>query len=424
MNTVLILPNLRVGKAKTDIVSENTFSDIENAKWINGSIDYISAKDFGAVGDGVTDDTTAIQAWASSTSKNKFLPEGTFLVNSMITCSVAGAVITGGGVLKANTVGIDVLKLTADNQRVSGIEIDGNSKGRYLIWATGATPVVDKCYLHDAYSTTSSPRGINIENNPGGGIIANNRIYNITAVGNASPGDANGAARAVAINGIATPNAPYFVYNNDIRNILGEEGDAIQILFYSGTGTGYPIEANAHILDNEISNVSRRFIKIQASKCRVSGNILLHDGTVPALPSNSIDIIQSNDVGVLDNRIDANPLQLSISVQGVSGSLLQRCVVARNIIKQDDAKAWASIYSNYAQQCVFSDNIIWGGTNSVTIGNSDNCLIANNKQYGGANASVSFNANSTNTNITTAYNISMNLSRTNVTNSGTGARII
>lgn len=49
----------------------------------NFSNDYVSVKDFGAVGDGVTDDTAAIQA-AIDTGKNIIFPAGTYIISSTL----------------------------------------------------------------------------------------------------------------------------------------------------------------------------------------------------------------------------------------------------------------------------------------------------------------------------------------------------
>lgn len=59
----------------------------------------ISAKDFGAVGDGVTDDTKAIQAWASQTSQ-RHLSEGTYLISETIVFAPGGEVLGYNGTLK------------------------------------------------------------------------------------------------------------------------------------------------------------------------------------------------------------------------------------------------------------------------------------------------------------------------------------
>lgn len=61
---------------------------------------YVSVKDFGAVGDGITDDTAAIQN-AINAAKNVYIPAGNYLCNSPIQLN-AGNVIYGDGI--ANTI--------------------------------------------------------------------------------------------------------------------------------------------------------------------------------------------------------------------------------------------------------------------------------------------------------------------------------
>jgi hypothetical protein len=58
--------------------------------------DVVSVKDFGAVGDGVADDTAAIQAAINSGAKTILLPTGTYLVSSSIRLKT-GQTITGDG---------------------------------------------------------------------------------------------------------------------------------------------------------------------------------------------------------------------------------------------------------------------------------------------------------------------------------------
>ena len=54
---------------------------------------YVSVKDFGAVGDGVTNDTAAIQA-AITAAYNVYFPDGTYLVNAQINLK-SGLMLTG-----------------------------------------------------------------------------------------------------------------------------------------------------------------------------------------------------------------------------------------------------------------------------------------------------------------------------------------
>jgi hypothetical protein len=59
--------------------------------------DYVSVKDFGAVGDGVTNDTAAIQA-ALDSGLNIFVPQGQFIVTDSLTMTVDGQSIYGQGI--------------------------------------------------------------------------------------------------------------------------------------------------------------------------------------------------------------------------------------------------------------------------------------------------------------------------------------
>lgn len=58
--------------------------------------EVVSVKDFGAIGDGVTDDTAAIQA-AVDAHQHVYFPIGTYLVTSTITCSQFGQCLIGPG---------------------------------------------------------------------------------------------------------------------------------------------------------------------------------------------------------------------------------------------------------------------------------------------------------------------------------------
>jgi hypothetical protein len=62
--------------------------------------DFVSVKDFGAVGDGVTNDTTAINA-ALATGKNVYFPQGTYATTGNHTIATNGQGITGDGAFKS-----------------------------------------------------------------------------------------------------------------------------------------------------------------------------------------------------------------------------------------------------------------------------------------------------------------------------------
>lgn len=103
--------------------------------------DLISVKDFGAVGDGLTDDTNAIIN-ALSAADSVFLPEGDYLVSSTITLAARQSLIGAGqtSVLKGLDNSFNILEITADYVTVSDLRIENGDCGIKLYGAVG--PVV------------------------------------------------------------------------------------------------------------------------------------------------------------------------------------------------------------------------------------------------------------------------------------------
>lgn len=100
--------------------------------------DVISVVDYGAVGNGVADDTLAIQnavADAATFRKNVFLPGGTYLIGSTINLGSTklageGVTVEGGtprSVLKAKTVGMTMLRCTGKGG-AENIGLQGDDK--------------------------------------------------------------------------------------------------------------------------------------------------------------------------------------------------------------------------------------------------------------------------------------------------------
>jgi hypothetical protein len=72
--------------------------------------DIVSVKDFGAVGDGVTNDRAAIQA-ALNTGKSVYVPQGTYAIGSTISLTADGQCLYGDG-------NLSVIKTTATTARI------------------------------------------------------------------------------------------------------------------------------------------------------------------------------------------------------------------------------------------------------------------------------------------------------------------
>ncbi|MEC7028228.1 MAG: glycosyl hydrolase family 28-related protein [Pseudomonadota bacterium] len=92
--------------------------------------DLISVKDFGAVGDGLTDDTLAIQQ-ALAAHNNVFIPEGTFLITSAIALTDSQALIGAGQscVIKCQSNSFNAITVAARFTRIANLRIEGGLVG-------------------------------------------------------------------------------------------------------------------------------------------------------------------------------------------------------------------------------------------------------------------------------------------------------
>ena len=110
----------------------------------------VSVKDFGAVGDGVVDDTAALQAWADeliSSGRRGYIDQGTYLIGSVTFWDIENLTIEGAGpglthfVRKDGHCTADFMRMldfrnllgTSAKINLSGFSIDGNAAGNPLL---------------------------------------------------------------------------------------------------------------------------------------------------------------------------------------------------------------------------------------------------------------------------------------------------
>lgn len=126
----------------------------------------VNVKDYGAIGDGVTDDTIAVQN-ALNSGGNIYIPNGyIFAVNNLVYTSKVKTLMFGGGTLRYNVPGIGtVLKITgSDGLTISNIIFDGNKSIRIggegstrsywsTLWidADTSNTTIENCELINAY---------------------------------------------------------------------------------------------------------------------------------------------------------------------------------------------------------------------------------------------------------------------------------
>ena len=188
--------------------------------------DIVSAKDFGAVGDGSTNDASAIAA-AISAASSVMLPCGTYRVNSALTLNgkTLRAEAKGCAILQRGASGFDILTLTGTEPKLIDVVVDGN-KATY----TGYNIAVGN-------ATSPLISGVTSKNATGTGLSANNSDYGTIE-----------NSRFVANNGggiFGENNARYWkVHKNFADSGSGGHGIAFHSTVSGHTVDGASIEGN------------------------------------------------------------------------------------------------------------------------------------------------------------------------------------
>lgn len=92
--------------------------------------DMVSIKDFGAVGDGVTDDTLAIQK-ALSAHHGVFVPEGTYLITAPVTLDIGRSLLGSGqqSIIRAASNSFVAIEMPAYRATLRDLRIEGGLAG-------------------------------------------------------------------------------------------------------------------------------------------------------------------------------------------------------------------------------------------------------------------------------------------------------
>ncbi len=130
--------------------------------------DAISIKDFGAVGDGLTDDTNAIRN-ALNASNSVYVPEGEYLISGAIRLTARQALYGAGqtSVIKARDKNFNPVEVIEDHARIANLRITGGNIGIKLFGLTRPVVQTSVCDVTitapnigvqlDGYTDTNKP---------------------------------------------------------------------------------------------------------------------------------------------------------------------------------------------------------------------------------------------------------------------------
>jgi len=258
--------------------------------------------DFGATGNGVTDDTTAIQAAFDAVASGGVLlfPEGTYIITDACELltptgdySFRGENATIKGTAAALTTYMFNLKTNGKNFKMEGITFNGNSKARRLVYVEERNQDLCNILIRDCVFKNSYMDILTAEENTGmylrGGwdkvTIDNCRFTDHTRQAAAGTPGSQGTAGCIV--DTYSTYIPRFttIQNCHFENILnGDTGsdannvdtDGLKIFGGNTAGEEY-ILSSAIISNNYFRNCKGRSIKIQNDETTVIGNVFARD---------------------------------------------------------------------------------------------------------------------------------------------------
>ena len=245
----------------------------------------VSVKDFGATGDGTTDDTAFISAALNSGATTVYFPSGTYKITARIFCNVSNNLTVIGDGAKIDMDSVEIYEMlrffvTApiDILHVEGLHLDGNGwakTGIYVDCNAQATQLVtvenNFCEFFDNLTVSGSTYGIRVDALGAESVrVVGNRVYNVTRTVPVGVG----VNSSVGI-GIFEVVHGAVISQNHIENIGSYVGaadaDGLQVWAYNKGLTQHQTAA-PRIVENYFYNCKGRFIKFQCANAIVSNN--------------------------------------------------------------------------------------------------------------------------------------------------------
>ena len=267
--------------------------------------DSVNVKYYGAVGNGSDDDTAAIQAALTGSSKGVYFPPGSYCVSNTLISEVADRKIWGDAatiVPHSSVVNSGIYRMfliKGDNTEFS-LNCDGKKSTSIFVAFNAKNPFVHHCQIENLgfrnttlSDKTSKAIAIDIKMYTPNGIdydsaftVTDNIIKNLEALPNSLNPDGShdygrggGLSRAINFEAHQTISSPILIADNTIDTVHGAEGDAISLWNFkevkaNGTGTdaGGHNYTNVLVSNNQIHNFNRRGIKVKVSGARIEGN--------------------------------------------------------------------------------------------------------------------------------------------------------
>ena len=376
----------------------------ELAKGLNAINGTINVKDFGAVGDGVADDTAAIQAALNSTATSVYFPSGSYRVanngttgDPAITSSVANRRIFGEGIITATSQVKRAFGITGNNTTVT-LHFDGNLNIGTAIYVTADNPVITGCRISNLDGkTTWQGVGVHLafDGRDTAALVSNNVIRNLQGAGDGVGGNGVGMQRAVLVETDQNCNNAVFITGNSIDTVEGEEGDAIVV---AGGTSASPLTLPCVIANNVVKSWNRRAVKIAANGVTVTNNYFTNNlpASLPTL-QRVIDATSGSNLSFIGNTFDRCLYHAQIAVFLDSPQVGNNIKVLGNTISGVGSTVASSLMTvrSYGTGVTFQNNCVVAESHtaaSIDIRNSANVMVSGNTLVSGSAQPISIDS--------------------------------
>lgn len=284
----------------------------------------ISVKEYGAVGDGVTDDTNAIKQ-AMTENKAVFFPSGVYKVTDTIANSTCEYVVGYNAEIDFYNVRYGFI-LSAKNIFVYGLILDcKNSSCCPINVNAGLASIVSNCELRNTnnanFESAYACMGIYAE---GKGInIVNNYIHDINRTLT--------SAGVIGSNGInAKILTTALIANNRVVTVECSNEDTDCDAIHTQEYNNPQQNGKAIICNNFVKNVTGRFIKIQNKICEVYNNECVNDYDGSSLFFKCVDVQYNEVANIHDNIFNPSGYDNNSMILNIDSTKI--CTFSNNII--------------------------------------------------------------------------------------------
>lgn len=317
-------------------------------RWEPITFSSSTVKDFGAAGDGVTDDTEAIQRALDAVSEyggSIEFTDGVYLVSAALTATLAATsgvktILHGAGIIKASSsfvLDTTLLQITAAERDlvVGGITFDGNSRSHRLLNVEQASTAsneitfdgitVKNCWAEAATSSIALFCRGGYEHVR----LINSKVYNVSRKQGITGGATIGASITVDAGATHYPRRTS-VANCHFESVLNNEAyssadnldtDGLSMLGSLLTGRDYQ-DAQASVVNCHFKNCKGRGIKIQHDSVTI-GNCNFYRNVVGLITSGFGEIdFQATRGTVSDCNFHYEPSGASEETLDNAGSII------------------------------------------------------------------------------------------------------